>query len=226
MKNNNKSTNSESIVNIAILFADELEFVDLKQFSFINQANKVTTPYGIGYIFNYKQYKIHYFQVAIGLINAAAACQYLIDKYKITQVYNYGAVGSNDIYLDLGSILYPDKIYLCDAQTPWYDFGQTPKEKKFYTNDFDFTNKNINLCSSNAFIYDLDRLNFIKKHINVSIFDMEAFALAHVCFKNKISFKTLKYVSDFIAKNLSYELVNNNIKNGAKQALNQIFNLL
>ncbi|CRH26035.1 5'-methylthioadenosine/S-adenosylhomocysteine nucleosidase [Chlamydia trachomatis] len=55
---------------------------------------------------------------------------------------------------------------------------------------------------------------------------MEAFALAHVCFKNKISFKTLKYVSDFIAKNLSYELVNNNIKNGAKQALNQIFNLL
>ncbi|QJB71299.1 phosphorylase family protein [Mycoplasma sp. 1654_15] len=226
MRSNKKFTNFESTNNIAILFADPSEFIELKEFSFINEAKTVKTPYGIGYIFQLKSFNIYYFQVAIGLINAAAACQYLIDKYNIKTVFNYGAVGTSNSKLKIGEIIFPNKIYLSDAETPWYSFGQTPYEKQYYLNNFSNVNEDINLASSNAFISDLNRLAYIQKHIDVNIFDMEAFALAHVCFKNKVKFKTLKYVSDYIGQNSSSEIVNANIKKGSLKALSKVFDFI
>lgn len=162
----------------------------------------------------------------IGLVNAAMMTQYLIDKFEVTKILNYGAVGGTN-KVNLFDVIIPNRFYFHDVETPWYPRGQTPGEQEFYINTFNNKDK-VNIASGNSFVYQEQHLKNIKSELDVDLFDMEACAIAQVCSKNKIPFFSVKGISDIIDDTdaSSKKNINENIATSSKKALNKLLSLL
>ncbi len=161
----------------------------------------------------------------IGIINAAAATQELISSFKVTELINYGAVGGND-QVFVYDVITPEKIFLHDAITPWYDRGQTPGEKPFFLNSL-VSGKNNNLGSGSSFVADKESIDKIKKELDVDIFDMETAAIAQVADKNDVPLKVIKCVSDSIGQTpTDIEDINVRIAKAGKIAFERAIELI
>lgn len=218
----NKMNYTKSIPNqidIAIIFADELEFVEPQS---LNLEIIGDLSFGNFRLFKlrYKNIVFLYGQSRIGLLNATSFCQYLIDNYNISVIINYGAVGSVD--LPINSQVYPSHFYYLDAKTPWYPNGQTPGEVAFYQNNL-WAKEPINLASSSSFITDEQQLAGFE---NIKVFDMEVFALAKIAHNFSKKFYCLKYVSDNLGNNKNLVDVNAIIKEGARSSFELVISKL
>lgn len=175
--------------------------------------------------FNFNTYLINGNHVTvvhsgIGIVNAAAATQELISSFKVSKIFSYGAVGGDDT-THVYDLIIPNKIYFYDVKTPWYDFGQTPGEQKFYNNDLKGINKN--LASGNSFLSSKAEIFNIKTHIDVHIFDMETAAIAQVAYKNKVKIAIIKCVSDVIGKTVpELEDINFRITKAGQSAFEEL----
>ena len=196
------------------IFINQLKIIEKKQ---INQFTFL--------IFKVKNKKCVIINSGIGIANAAAATQSLINNFKVKTIYNYGSVGANN-NLEIYDLIAPLKIFYHDVFTPWYKRGQTPKEKDFYKNSLSLENNN-NLASGSSFTINKDYWNKVKKDLNVDIIDMEAAAIAQICYKNKISLKVIKCVSDIIGQNnKTVEAINLQIKKAGKRAFLKTLEIL
>jgi len=123
----------------------------------------------------------------VGKINATYNLKKIIDKYKPSEVINFGTAGS--LKKNLKGVIECTKFYQRDMDvSSLMDFkiGQTP---------FDTINEIINSndgysCGSGD--------NFVTKkiEIDVDVVDMEAYALAKVCKLENINFRCFKFISD------------------------------
>lgn len=205
---------------IGIIVADKHE---LNKFEFPLIEKKTINQ------FEYSIYEINHKQVVvvhsgIGIVNAAAAAQALINNFDIKEIISYGAVGG-DTTTDVYEIVIPNKIYFYDVKTPWYAFGQTPGEKEYYNNALEGTHKH--LASGNSFLYDLDEIANIQKQIKVHIFDMETAAIAQIASKNNVPIKVVKCVSDVIGSTeVELENINDRITKAGKLAFKYILKLI
>jgi adenosylhomocysteine nucleosidase len=150
---------------------------------------------------------LNYFHhVGVGKINATYNLIKLINKYKPTEVINYGTAGS--INKELSGIVECTKFYQRDMDVRGLldlKLGETP---------FDNINEIINSeegfsCGSGD--------SFVKNQIemNVDLVDMEAYALAKVCKLEEISFKCYKFISDNADDSAPSDWIDN-CKKGAK----------
>lgn len=209
----------------AIIYADSSEYVDPIIFGYtlikkLNIANRFFS------IYKKNDFEFILAHSKIGLINAAMTAQILISHFNVKVIWNYGAVGSTNLNLNIYDIVIPEKIYFGDVTTPWYAFGQTPQEKEFYLNNLqNDKNISVNIASTNSFLSDKTQIDYIQQHINVEIFDMEIAAIAQVCFSNNVELKSLKYISDVIGKEkISIDNINKIIEKGAKNAFFSLLN--
>ncbi|MGL5204715.1 MAG: 5'-methylthioadenosine/S-adenosylhomocysteine nucleosidase [Metamycoplasmataceae bacterium] len=175
--------------------------------------------------YQWKNIEIIAIESGIGIVNAAMMTQKLIDNFKVEKILNYGAVGATN-KVKLYDIVIPNKFYFHDVQTPWYPRGQTPGEPKFYNNAFDNMD-NINIASGNSFIYKDEQIKNIREDLDVELFDMEACAIAQVCYKNKLPFFSVKGVSDIIniTDSNNRKNINENIEIASKRSLNKLISL-
>ncbi|MCK5806884.1 MAG: 5'-methylthioadenosine nucleosidase [Mycoplasmataceae bacterium] len=178
---------------LGIIIADSNE---LKKFEFELLETKVSNQ------FTFHKYKVYDHEVVvvhsgIGIANAAAATQALITLYEIDGIYNYGAVGADNA-LKVFDVIIPERIYYHDVMTPWYDVGQTPGEKKFFTNALPQDGLHKNLGSGSSFIESQELVDKVHEFLDVNIFDMESAAIAQIADKNDIPLYTIKCVSDSI----------------------------
>lgn len=206
---------------IGIIIADSNE---INEFEFpITNTIKINQ-------FEFNTYKIANKQVVvvhsgIGITNAAAATQELISSYKVSEIYNYGAVGG-DSEVRVYDLIAPKKIFFHDVTTPWYPRGQTPGEDKFYLNDL-FLEKSNNLGSGSSFLTDIKQIEKVKKEIDVNIFDMETAAIAQIAKKNNIKLYVIKCVSDAIGKDLNgLGTINERISKAGLIAFNKTIELI
>jgi len=162
-----------------------------------------------------------YLHSGIGIANAAAATQKLID-YGVTELWNYGSVGAykdHEVY----EIVIPEKILYHDVNTPWYKRGQTPGEKEYYINAL---KGNGTLASGSSFITDKKYMAKVKKELGATIFDMETAAIAQIADKNNIPLKVVKVVSDVIGKEIEeLEDINKRIEKAGKIAFKEILKI-
>ncbi|MGL4183511.1 MAG: hypothetical protein ACRCRP_00055 [Metamycoplasmataceae bacterium] len=208
---NNKKYMINEVKNIGLIVADPKEINEIS-FPKIEQQEKFAI-YKINNNIN-----MIVVNSGIGLVNAAASTQELIDKFNIIFLLNYGAVGASGNNLNLFDVIIPEKIYCHDAITPWYPRGVIPGEKEFFSN-FLIKDK-INLSSGNCFISDLEKIKDINEHYLANLFDMETYAYAAICNKNNIPFLTIKGISDIIEKTeTNIEKINQNISLSARKAL-------
>lgn len=206
---------------IGLIIADLHEFQSFEKFEYVK---KIDGNFDL-FLYKYNNYFIYVIHSRIGLVNAAIATQYLIDCFNVEEIWNYGAVGATTKH-QLFDVVIPSRFYYIDVETPWYDFGQIPLEKKYFINSFNNVD-NINIGSSNSFIFSQDKINNIKEKINVDLFDMESCAIAQTCFKNNIPFYCVKGISDIIGgKNKKLDDINNSIKIASFNAFNHLIHLI
>ncbi|MGL4342971.1 MAG: hypothetical protein ACRCRZ_00160 [Metamycoplasmataceae bacterium] len=156
----------------------------------------------------------------IGLINAAAMTQKIIDLFNPNLILNYGAVGGSE-KLKIFDLVIPKYIYCHDARTPWYPKGTIPNEDSYYENIF--WNNNYNLSSGNSFISTKKDVAEINQFYSSDIFDMETFAIAAIAKKNNKKFLTIKCISDVIGNtNIDIETINQNINKASLKAFNYL----
>lgn len=131
---------------------------------------------------------------SIGKINAAYNTLKVINKYKPEQVINYGTVGS--LKKSITGLVKPNKIVQRDMiADPWAARGVTPQEQGNLNADIILdTGTDIILGTGDSFVQQSEAW-YIEK--NIDIVDMEAYAIAKVCLKEKIKFSCYKFVSDY-----------------------------
>lgn len=137
----------------------------------------------------------------IGKVNAALSTQYLIDKYPIDTIINFGSVGGISGKVDALKYYAVDKCcqydfdlsaldnvpvgYIQDYDTVYF----YPKKDKL-----DFLPK-AGLASSDRFTEKKSDIETVSA-LNCVIFDMEGGAIAQVCTANGLPFYMFKGVTD------------------------------
>ncbi len=208
---------------IGLIIADNNEIQKMNEFKLIKKHESIFDVWE--YEFNKKT--IFVIHSRIGLVNAAMATQFLIDNFKVNQIWNYGAVGSLKKF-KLYDVAIPTKFYYFDAHTPWYKRGQIPGEEEYFKNDL-ISNyqEDINIGSGNAFIEDAKYFKKFENELNLHLIDMESCAIAHTCQKNKIKFYCIKAVSDEIGKsNTDKKEINKVIAKSSFLAFNKMIEYL
>ncbi|MCC3160997.1 MAG: hypothetical protein K4H23_04790 [Mollicutes bacterium PWAP] len=202
----------------AIIVADENEIkkINLK----VIETKKI-------FQFNFKilENNIIFVHSGIGVVNAGAAMQSLIENFNILEIWNYGAVGAyknHEIY----EVVIPKKFILGDVTTPWYPQGQTPGELPFYKNNIKQCSK-TNIVTTNSFIFEEKVMKNFKNNLNSTIFDMETAAYAQIAFKNNIPFNVVKCVSDVVGSDVeNNDDINNRIKKSGLIAYKKMIELI
>lgn len=192
---------------IGILGAMELEIIYLREVMKIEDVVKYA---GFNfYVGSYEGLKLIVVESGIGKVNAACCTQILITKFNVSHIINYGTAGS----------LRPD-IRICDIvighSVLYHDISKTqlkttfPFKEKFYADDYlekitveAFSKIELKECNyhlgvvvtGDEFISNPSKKKKIIADNNGCCVDMEAAAIAHSCYLNKIPFIAIKCVS-------------------------------
>ncbi len=198
---------------IGLVIADDHEIQSMNEFVFIKKhQNKFIVDE-----YEFKNKKVFVINSRIGLVNATIATQYLIDIFKVNQIWNYGAVGSTGKYNQFDVVI-PERFYFYDVITPWYKRGQTPGEKEYYLNSL-LSNEEANIASGNSFIDNKEYIDELNKELDIHLIDMESAAIAQTCDKNNIPFYCVKAISDVIGSSNTNKIdINEAINKSSKLA--------
>ena len=128
--------------------------------------------------------QIHY--TGVGKINAAIKTLEIIKDHSPTQIINYGTAGS--LNKKLKGLVEITQFFQrdMDASSLGFKIGQTPfddvQELKFGTNGY-------SCGTGDSFVTDTPKLK-------TDLVDMEAYAIAKICYLNDIKFRCFKYITD------------------------------
>lgn len=159
----------------------------------------------------------------IGKVNAAIGTTLLNHIYKPTCVINTGSAGGFHQNLHIGDIVISSAVVYHDVDVTafGYEYGQVPQMPTFYEPD----NRLISLAekcakhmgsrvvkgviaSGDTFMNDVHRIKEIqKKFQNLYAVEMEAGAIAQVCYRFQIPFVVIRSLSDIAGKHaeISFE---------------------
>lgn len=157
-------------------------------------------------------FQIHY--TGVGKINAAVNTIEAINKYSPTTIINYGTAGSlnEKLYglIEVNKFIQRDM----DASPIGFKIGQTPFEE---ISEINFGENGYSCGTGDSFVTNTPK-------IFTDVVDMEAYAIAKICYLKNINFKCFKYISDNAdneANNDWYE----NISMGKKLFIEKMNNL-
>ncbi len=198
--------------NIGIIVAANNEFKSLTNLEIKPLKKYKKGPYLV-YKYLYNNHFIFIALSGIGQANAASCTQYLITKYKVDFIFNFGSCGALLPTLNLSEVVFVDKILdygfdtslidNCKKHThvelnyedPVMEVKNSFKDKIY--SDFPTILK-VTCASSNLFIGDKAIKESIAKEYNASICEMESSAIFITCSKNNIPCFFVKAVSDTV----------------------------
>lgn len=127
------------------------------------------------------------FFTGIGKVNAACTVAELVERYKPNHIVNFGTAGGITVGPGLYSVT---KFVQRDMQC--FKLGAKPGETPFESTPIvlDLGNKGLTCSTGDNFITDPNL------EIPADLVDMEAYAIAKICWKKDIQFSCYKFVSD------------------------------
>ena len=128
--------------------------------------------------------QIHY--TGVGKINAAIKTLDIINRYSPSLVVNYGTAGS--LKKNLNGLVEATRFFQrdMDATPLGFKVGQTPFDD---IQEINFGNSGYSCGTGDTFVTQTPKLK-------TDIVDMEAYAIAKICYLQDISFKCFKFISD------------------------------
>ena len=129
--------------------------------------------------------QIHY--TGVGKINASIKTSEIIKDYSPTQIINYGTAGS--LNKNLKGLVEVNQFFQrdMDASPLGFKVGQTPFDD---IEEIKFGNRGCSCGTGDSFLTQTPKLK-------TDIVDMEAYAIAKICYLKNINFRCFKYISDY-----------------------------
>lgn len=149
----------------------------------------------------------------IGKTNAALTAMNMIINFGVDKIFNIGLAGACKKDIAPGSVLIADGCEYSDVDLTAFNYqlNQLPDEpvrydiKKEYVDFLKSIIKNpiVGTIASGDSVVSITNIEAFPSLANKEVvgFDMEAAAIAHVCYKTKVDFMCVKLVSD----NLSFD---------------------
>ncbi|KXB58896.1 5'-methylthioadenosine/S-adenosylhomocysteine nucleosidase [Gemelliphila asaccharolytica] len=146
-----------------------------------------------------------------GKVNASMATAILLNNYKIDYVINIGSCGSLNDKLEIGDMIIGEEVryFDVDATEFGYEFGQVPTCPEKYVSDKMLVKKARQIKLDNNKIYSgligtsdsfisnpKLKKDILKKFPNMLVVEMEAAAIAQVCYNFETKFIICRSVSD------------------------------
>jgi len=130
-------------------------------------------------------FQIHY--TGVGKINASIKTSEIIKDYSPTQIINYGTAGS--LNKNLKGLVEVNQFFQrdMDASPLGFKVGQTPFDD---IEEINFGNRGYSCGTGDSFLTQTPKLK-------TDLVDMEAYAIAKICYLKNINFRCFKYISDY-----------------------------
>ncbi len=184
-------------------------------------------PFGEFFFIKVKDEDVIIYYSGSGKAQASAACQYMIDKFRLDKVIVIGTcAGIDDNYKAL-DIIVPNRAVQCDCTVK----EQQPLIKERFSVNIDLSdyqfkyNTGMIGTSDKPVVIMKDYLDL--KNNNIAIADMEASAIAYICKCNGVKVIIIKGISDFPLSNndskKSYEEQVQMYETNTKFIMNEVF---
>jgi len=160
----------------------------------------------------------------IGKVNAAMATTILLADFKPDVVINTGSAGGFDETLEVGAVVISDEVRHHDVDVTIfnYEMGQVPQMPPAFKSDeklITVAEEAVTelgehqfavglICSGDSFMNDPVRVENVREHFpQMKAVEMEAAAVAQVCYQFGTPFVVIRALSDIAGKesNLSFE---------------------
>ena len=151
----------------------------------------------------------------VGKINASIKTLEIIRDYSPTQVINYGTAGS--LNKKLKGLVEVDQFFQrdMDATPLGLKIGQTPFDE---IEEINFGSAGYSCGTGDSFVTQTPKLK-------TDLVDMEAYAIAKICYLKDIKFKCFKYISDNADGGANNDWIKN-VSNGKKLFIERMRNLM
>lgn len=223
---------------IGIVVACENEIVTILKGELVAKKIYLDLPYKT-YLYEFDNKLLYVSLSGIGEMASSACTQFLITKFGVESIFNFGACGSLSSDLGLVDVVFIDYIIdlsfdtspidNCDKFTHIELGFNTPLMKL----DNKLTNlakeiypsiKNVICASNNIFVANKEEKEAINHMFNASICEMESAGIYLTCLKNNIPCFLVKSVSDsLLAANEDYQKF---ATNAAKKALDIMLKII
>ncbi|SFP16994.1 5'-methylthioadenosine/S-adenosylhomocysteine nucleosidase [Salibacterium halotolerans] len=151
-------------------------------------------------------------QSGIGKVNAAAATALVLEKYKPDMVINTGSAGGFNPELNVGDLVVSTEVRYndVDATVFGYEYGQVPRMPAGYSAEAKLVEETLKaasrenipvrdglILSGDSFMSSDSKIDFLKETFHEpQCAEMEAGAIAHVCFRFDVPFVVIRALSD------------------------------
>ncbi len=157
--------------------------------------------------------QIHY--TGVGKINATIKTLEIIKDYSPTQIINYGTAGS--LNKKLKGLVEVNQFFQrdMDASPLGFKVGQTPFDD---IEEIKFGNRGYSCGTGDSFLTQTPKLK-------TDLVDMEAYAIAKICYLKDIKFRCFKYISDNADEGANNDWIKN-VSIGKKLFIERMRNLV
>ncbi|MBO8155996.1 MAG: 5'-methylthioadenosine/S-adenosylhomocysteine nucleosidase [Bacillaceae bacterium] len=178
----------------------------------------------------------------IGKVNAAMSTTILHERYQPKFIINTGSAGGFARELEVGDLVISDRVLHHDVDVTAfnYEYGQVPGMPPSFEADEQLISLAINaadhledvkavkglIATGDSFMHDENRVNFVREQFpDMQAAEMEAAAIAQVCFQYDTPFVIVRSLSDIAGKesNVSFEKY---LKKAAEHSAQLIMNML
>mgnify|MGYP001375241693 FL=1 len=159
------------------------------------------------------EFQIYY--TGVGKINASIKTLEIIRDYSPTQVINYGTAGS--LNKKLKGLVEVDQFFQrdMDATPLGFKIGQTPFDE---IEEIRFGSAGYSCGTGDSFVTQTPKLK-------TDLVDMEAYAIAKICYLKDIKFRCFKYISDNADEGANNDWIKN-VSIGKKLFIERMRNLV
>ncbi|MDE4083762.1 5'-methylthioadenosine/S-adenosylhomocysteine nucleosidase [Planococcus maritimus] len=168
----------------------------------------------------YKGQELILLKSGIGKVNAAMTTTILMQEFKPDLVLNIGSAGGFDEELEVGAVVISDEVrhHDVDATVFGYELGQVPQMPAAYTANKELIELAVKavdeigehqhavglIATGDSFMSDPERVALVKQQFpEMKAAEMEAAAVAQVCFQYDTAFVVIRALSDIAGKESS-----------------------
>ena len=156
----------------------------------------------------------------IGKVNAAMSTSILLEKFNPDIVINTGSAGGFDVSLEVGAIVISDEVrhHDVDVTAFGYEMGQVPDLPAAFKSDEKLrklAEETVNelgehqyatglIATGDSFMSDSERVELVRGYFpQMKAAEMEAAAVAQVCYQFDVPFVIIRSLSDIAGKESS-----------------------
>lgn len=168
----------------------------------------------------YKGQELILLKSGIGKVNAAMTTTILMQEFKPDLVLNIGSAGGFDEELEVGAVVISDEVrhHDVDATVFGYELGQVPQMPAAYIANKELVELAVQavddigehqhavglIATGDSFMSDPERVASVKQQFPaMKAAEMEAAAVAQVCFQYDTAFVVIRALSDIAGKESS-----------------------